>query len=63
MAQKKDYKIWIVEYLAAFIIVYIKEVNARRNIFWSHYKDLVRFISDSEISILMILGRVLNISI
>ena len=63
MAQKKDRKMWIVEYLAAFIVAYTEEVDAGRNIFWSRYEDLVRFISDSEMSMLMIPGRVLDTSI
>jgi len=54
---------WIVEFLAAFILAYTKEVDAGRNLFWSRYEDLVRFISDSEMSMLMIPGPVLDTSI
>jgi hypothetical protein len=63
MAQKKDRKMWIVEYLAAFIVAHTEEVDAGRNIFWSRYEDLVRSISDSEMSMLTIAGRVLDTSI
>jgi hypothetical protein len=63
MAQKKDRKMWIVEFLAAFILAHTEEVDAGRNIFWSRYEDLVGLISDSEMSMLTIPGWVLDTSI
>lgn len=63
MTHKNNRKMWIVETLAAFILAHTEEVDAGRNLFWSRYEVPVSLICNSEVSMLTILGPVLDPSI
>lgn len=58
--QNKVRKLWTVEFLAAFYLVFTEEVDAGRNLFGSRYEDLVGLLSDFEMSMLKITVPVLD---
>jgi hypothetical protein len=39
--QKREKHMWVVGTLALFLLLYIRDVDTGRNIFWDRYKDKV----------------------